>query len=223
MGERGVSVLGARPTPGDRAAVEVFRFDGSHPRVLLGPHLHDDLELMFFAGGGGLDRLGEHDFPVSDGDLVLVTPGIVHDASGLGPAWGWAVEFSVDAVALAQSPAAAPPPTEAVPQLWWSNPLLTPFVAAGQRPGFARFRVPESDRAAWSSLRHECRPLCAEQRQFPLNPTAMLLRNQTAVLGIRDEVGSLRAGLRADAVVVSPELELEGVLRDGVWIRPLGG
>ncbi|PPB50677.1 N-acetylglucosamine-6-phosphate deacetylase [Arthrobacter pityocampae] len=43
------------------------------------------------------------------------------------------------------------------------------------------------------------------------------------VLGLADEVGSLRAGLRADAVVVSPELELKGVLRDGVWIRPLEG
>lgn len=41
------------------------------------------------------------------------------------------------------------------------------------------------------------------------------------VLGLADEVGSLRSGLRADAVVVSPELELKGVLRSGSWIRPL--
>ncbi len=44
-----------------------------------------------------------------------------------------------------------------------------------------------------------------------------------AVLGLGDEVGSLHPGLRADAVVVSPALELKGVLRDGVWIRPLEG
>ena len=149
MGERRVPTLGARRAPGNRAAVEVLRFDGAHPRVLLGPHLHDDLELMFFATGGGTDRLGEHEFAVSDGDLLLITPGIVHNASGLGAARGWAVEFSVDAVALAQP--AAPPPGDAVPQLWWSNPLLTPFVAAGQRPAFARFQVPEPDRAAWSA------------------------------------------------------------------------
>jgi N-acetylglucosamine-6-phosphate deacetylase len=42
-----------------------------------------------------------------------------------------------------------------------------------------------------------------------------------AVLGFADEVGSLRPGLRADAVVVSPDLQLRGVLRDGVWVRPL--
>ena len=42
-----------------------------------------------------------------------------------------------------------------------------------------------------------------------------------AVLGLADEVGSLRSGLRADAVVVSPDLEVRGVLRQGEWVRPL--
>ncbi len=42
-----------------------------------------------------------------------------------------------------------------------------------------------------------------------------------SVLGLADEVGALRSGLRADAVVVSPDLELVGVLRAGEWIRPL--
>ena len=41
------------------------------------------------------------------------------------------------------------------------------------------------------------------------------------VLGLADEVGSLRGGLRADALVLSPDLELKGVLRAGTWIRPL--
>jgi hypothetical protein len=31
----------------------------------------------------------------------------------------------------------------------------------------------------------ECGPLCADVRQFPLNPSSMLLRNQTAFLIIR--------------------------------------
>ncbi|MHA7238359.1 N-acetylglucosamine-6-phosphate deacetylase [Arthrobacter sp. TMS1-12-1] len=42
-----------------------------------------------------------------------------------------------------------------------------------------------------------------------------------AVLGLSDEVGSLHGGLRADAIVVSPDLRLKGVLRNGVWIRPI--
>ncbi|MDQ0735422.1 N-acetylglucosamine-6-phosphate deacetylase [Arthrobacter agilis] len=41
------------------------------------------------------------------------------------------------------------------------------------------------------------------------------------VLGLADEVGSLRSGLRADALVVSPDLELKGVLRAGRWVLPL--
>ncbi|MEG9248707.1 amidohydrolase family protein [Arthrobacter sp. Soc17.1.1.1] len=41
------------------------------------------------------------------------------------------------------------------------------------------------------------------------------------VLGLADEVGSLRGGLRADAVVVSPDLALRGVLRAGRWVLPL--
>jgi N-acetylglucosamine-6-phosphate deacetylase len=41
------------------------------------------------------------------------------------------------------------------------------------------------------------------------------------VLGLADEVGSLRGGLRADAVVVSPDLAPRGVLRAGRWVRPL--
>ncbi|WDF32311.1 amidohydrolase family protein [Arthrobacter agilis] len=51
------------------------------------------------------------------------------------------------------------------------------------------------------------------------------VRSATAVpagvLGLADEVGSLRSGLRADAVVVTAELEPAGVLRSGEWIRPL--
>ncbi|PVE17909.1 amidohydrolase family protein [Arthrobacter sp. Bz4] len=41
------------------------------------------------------------------------------------------------------------------------------------------------------------------------------------VLGLADELGSLRLGLRADAVVVSPDLHLLAVLREGVWLAPL--
>ncbi|WP_394938651.1 N-acetylglucosamine-6-phosphate deacetylase [Psychromicrobium sp. YIM B11713] len=39
------------------------------------------------------------------------------------------------------------------------------------------------------------------------------------VLGLSDEVGGLRRGLRADAVVVSPEGELQSVMRAGKWLK----
>ncbi len=42
-----------------------------------------------------------------------------------------------------------------------------------------------------------------------------------AVLGLDTEIGSLRAGLRADAVVVNSALGLSRVMRGGEWLAPL--
>lgn len=42
-----------------------------------------------------------------------------------------------------------------------------------------------------------------------------------AVLGLSEEAGTLRAGLRADAVIVDDGLALLGVLRGGDWLTPL--
>ncbi|MHA7274904.1 N-acetylglucosamine-6-phosphate deacetylase [Arthrobacter sp. HLT1-21] len=41
------------------------------------------------------------------------------------------------------------------------------------------------------------------------------------VLGLADELGSLRLGLRADALVVTADLRLLAVLREGTWLDPL--
>lgn len=143
----GLPVLTARRgTSG--AALEVIAFTAGHERALLGPHLHGDLELMFYAEGTGTDRLGTARFDVGPGDVLLVTPGIVHDASGLGGARGWAVEFAAGA---AQPRAGEDGPDGGATRLWWANPLLAPFVAAGQTPAYARFRVPEQDRPRWAA------------------------------------------------------------------------
>ncbi|MCZ2402402.1 amidohydrolase family protein [Paenarthrobacter sp. Z7-10] len=40
-----------------------------------------------------------------------------------------------------------------------------------------------------------------------------------AMLGLDDEIGSLRLGLRADAVVLNQDLELHSVLRHGQWLQ----
>ena len=53
-------------------------------------------------------------------------------------------------------------------------------------------------------------------------PLADAVRSATVVpadvLRLADEVGALRRGLRADAVVVGPDLELHAVLRCGSWL-----
>lgn len=143
MGDRLPTLTARQDSAG--AAVEVIAFMARHARALLGPHLHGDLELMFYAAGTGTDRLGEAGFDVRAGDVLLVTPGIVHDASGLADARGWAVEFSADAATVAGRERSA-----GAARLWWSNPLLAPFVAAGQAPASARFHVPAEDQPRWA-------------------------------------------------------------------------
>jgi N-acetylglucosamine-6-phosphate deacetylase len=47
---------------------------------------------------------------------------------------------------------------------------------------------------------------------------AMAATTPARVLGLDDEVGALEAGLRADLVVLSPDLEVQRVMRAGVWL-----
>ena len=47
---------------------------------------------------------------------------------------------------------------------------------------------------------------------------AMASTTPARALGLADQVGALEAGLRADLVVLSPELEVKQVLRAGKWI-----
>jgi N-acetylglucosamine-6-phosphate deacetylase len=47
---------------------------------------------------------------------------------------------------------------------------------------------------------------------------AMAATTPARVLGLDDEVGALEAGLRADLVVLSPQLEVKRVMRSGEWL-----
>ncbi len=52
-------------------------------------------------------------------------------------------------------------------------------------------------------------------------PTAVAMAATTPAraLGLADEVGALEAGLRADLVVLGPDLQVKRVMRAGVWLR----
>src|SRR5687768_4022255 len=115
---RALPTLTARQAPAG-AGIEVIAFSPGHARALLGPHLHGDLELMYYAEGAGTDRLGEVGFDVRAGDVLLVTPGVVHDASGLATAHGWAVEFPVVAAIRGGGPGGH---GDGAHRLWWANP-----------------------------------------------------------------------------------------------------
>nr|WP_296066400.1 N-acetylglucosamine-6-phosphate deacetylase [uncultured Actinoplanes sp.] len=54
---------------------------------------------------------------------------------------------------------------------------------------------------------------------LPLTDAAAMASTTPArVLGLDDQVGALEAGLRADLVVLSPELEVKRVMRAGQWL-----
>jgi N-acetylglucosamine-6-phosphate deacetylase len=48
--------------------------------------------------------------------------------------------------------------------------------------------------------------------------TAMASTTPARALGLADELGALEAGLRADLVVLSPDLQVKRVMRAGAWV-----
>jgi AraC family transcriptional activator of pobA len=192
-----IPTLTARRTGAGTPGVEVIPFDASHPRVLLGAHRHSDVELMFYADGRGVDRLGEFAFDMGAGDVLLVAPGIVHDASGLATARGWAMEFDTAAVAPVRQ---GPQQDETAARLWWSNPLLSPFLAAGQRPTYARFHVPEEQQPRWAARLEEMQREQTEQREGWREVMAAQL--QVTLVHLARLAGPYTAGLRQQGEVL---------------------
>ena len=129
------------PATPDAPPVCVEWLDGDHAMVHAGPHGHQFLALIYFERGGGRQRIGPQKWELNAGDLFVISPGEVHDASGLGEAAGWMVEFWTDAIGLADDAAAF--------LSWHANPLLYPFVRSASGK-VARFDVPAEDRPEWS-------------------------------------------------------------------------
>lgn len=129
------------PAATDAPRVCVEWLDRNHEMALSGPHGHQFLSLVYFERGGERQRVGSQDRDLSTGDLFLIAPGETHDASRLGDAAGWMVEFSADVIEPAGDTTAF--------LSWHTNPLLYPFV----RPSggeVARFEVPVEDCPKWS-------------------------------------------------------------------------
>ncbi len=129
------------PAAPDAPRVCVEWLDRDHAMALSGPHGHQFLSLTYFERGGGRQRVGSQEWEISAGDLFLIAPGETHDASRLGVAAGWIVEFSADVIESAGDATAF--------LSWHTNPLLYPFV----RPSggeVARFEVPTENRPKWS-------------------------------------------------------------------------
>ncbi len=129
------------PTATDAPRVCVEWLDRDHEMAHSGPHGHQFLSLVYFEQGGGRQRVGSQEWEVCAGDLFLIAPGETHDASRLGDAAGWMVEFSADVIEPAGDTTAF--------LSWHTNPLLYPFVRSSGGE-VARFEVRAEDRAEWS-------------------------------------------------------------------------
>ena len=134
--------------PGD-PAIEVLRFGdpGTH---LPGVHSHAGLGIAYFDADGGSLTAGGGLWSLRQGDLVVVAPGHVYDATGLSSASGWGVFFPPDSV----------DPSRFGLLTWRASPMLRPFVS-DPNPEPRRFQVAEVDRPWWSAA---CAGLAAELR-----------------------------------------------------------
>jgi AraC family transcriptional regulator, transcriptional activator of pobA len=140
----------ARPLPGGER-IEVSRFDRRHERLQVGPHRHRDLELMYFERGGGAQRVAGRTYEIASGDVLLVTPGSVHDVPAVGSTRGWVVEFDPLAVGLDTIAEPVQGPSLSLPRMWWANPRLAPFLHAEQHRASARFNVQPEQRSLWTA------------------------------------------------------------------------
>jgi AraC family transcriptional regulator, transcriptional activator of pobA len=59
----------------------------------IGPHAHDFYELLLVESGNGTHRHQGQSYPVRVGQVLLMAPGDLHDASGLSTVEGWLAVF----------------------------------------------------------------------------------------------------------------------------------
>jgi AraC family transcriptional regulator, transcriptional activator of pobA len=147
--------MGYPRLPG-RPPVTVERWTGADARAAvttIGTHAHDFLTLLYVERGEGPVRVDGRDWPLEVGDALVIAPGAVIAAPGVGiapDAAAWTVFFPADAV----DPAGAAPLVS-----WQPHPLLAPFVGA-RRGGAQRLPVAPEQQAAWSAqlgaLADEC-------------------------------------------------------------------
>ena len=174
------------PTATDAPRVCVEWLDRNHEMAHSGPHGHHFLSLVYFERGGGRQRVGSQDRDVSAGDLFLIAPGETHDASRLGDAAGWMVEFSADVIEPAGDTTAF--------LSWHTNPLLYPFVRPSGGEEVVHFEVSAGDRPKWSqrlrSMDSELREKAPGYREAVRAYLALILVDIARLA--QDVVGRLR-------------------------------
>ena len=121
----------------------VTRFDGAHPGVRQPAHSHRFFEVIYVHEGRGVHRTGEVSIEVGAGDVIVLTPGEVHDPGGLAGVDGYVLLFGARAIDPALSDAdiafALSPPRHLE---------ALRFLRPGAH-GLHPLRVPVPERPAW--------------------------------------------------------------------------
>ena len=117
------------PQTTDALPVELQRLDQDHVLRRMGLHGHTFFEVILIEQAGGPHRVGSELHPTRPGTVFVIPPGELHDCTALGPAMGWVLLFTHEAL---DGLAAA---SRAYASHWPSHhPLLSPFLMLGRRP-----------------------------------------------------------------------------------------
>ena len=120
----------------------MLRLPPDTPDHLPARHTHDHLALGYFERDGGSFVIGDDEWQLHAGDVLLAAPGEVYDARALADASGWLVFFEPPALGAG---------TPATMLLWEGHPLLFPF-AVGTAAHPRRLTVPRHERGAWAAV-----------------------------------------------------------------------
>jgi AraC family transcriptional regulator, transcriptional activator of pobA len=170
--------------PGGMPLVSIMKLGRRFSNVRPVAHSHDFLVLAYFERDGGSFRLGAQEWQIEAGDVYLIAPGEVVDASGLEQAEGWAVFFPPNVLG-----SGAPGSFLS----WRAHPLLFSFVR-GASGGAQRLKAPLADQPKWvervSALDLELRHRHDGYREAVLAHLTLLLVDLSRLAA--DVVGDLR-------------------------------
>lgn len=125
----------------DTPRVSVMHVEGQKNTQPSRPHVHSFFELFLVEDGEGWHRIDDRQVWAKPGDLFLITPGEVHDPSGLDNATKWVIAFGLDALYPTRSDAD-------VFLMLPSELLLFSFLRTEDKEARC-FRIPPETRLRW--------------------------------------------------------------------------
>lgn len=157
--------------------------------------------------------MGKRSWGVEAGDVFVIAPGEVHDASGLTEAEGWAIFFAAEVLGSRSAGSLLS---------WRSHPLLFPFVRGnplGTDGGAQHLSVPREDRSSWSmrlsALDLELRQRREGYREAALAHLTLVLVEVARLAG--DVVGELE--LKDEPLLAEVFGFVEGHYREAISLK----